>query len=60
MPAPRGDQLLADQQSPPADRQDLEALLRKAATILITKSPQRSLPKELSAASPVELRTQAL
>ncbi len=46
MPAPRIDQLLADQQSTPTDRQDLEVLLRRAAAILITKSRQQSLPKE--------------
>ena len=56
MPAPRTDQLLADQQGPSTDRQDLEVLLRKAAAILITKSPQQPLPEDLSSVSSTELQ----
>lgn len=55
MPAPRTNQLLSDQQSPTTERQDLEVLLRRAAAVLITKSPKRSLPEEPSAAGPAEL-----
>jgi hypothetical protein len=55
MSAPRINQLLADQQSPTTERQDLEVLLRRAAAVLITKSPELSLPEEPSAAGPAEL-----